>query len=365
MKRKLYIIILVVSFFSCVKGELFDSQKSKSYFIKNNNIYYSPNGNWFELGYNKSEADIKTFEILSEHISKDSKSIYFRYHKQNQLDYSTFRIDFNGIPKDKNNVYEYGIDYLKPVEINGIDIETFEYLQENKSSQYSWTKDKNNYYFNGIKLNADYKSLKFINDDFFYDNKYLYSDLNDWKIITISEIQNRPKKINKKYILLNNILYYVGKDKENRISLISKKIKNYKKFSSISENVILIDTTVYTYGTKYEPLNPTTFEKVRIDFETFKTISEHSFQSELGFNFYNDKNNVYFNNFLIEKANPKTFKVLDLGFSKDYKLVFHNGKELKGVDSKSFTNDKENIVWKDNFGNEFDYYGNKKKTKKL
>ncbi|WP_299103941.1 DKNYY domain-containing protein [uncultured Tenacibaculum sp.] len=336
---------------------MFDPKKSKSYFIKNNNIYYSPNGNWFELGYNKSEADAKTFEILSEKISKDSKSIYLGYTKQNQIDYSSFKLDSNGIPKDKNNVYEYGINHLEPVEINGIDVETFEYLRKNKSSQYSWTKDKNNYYFKGKKLNVNYKTLKFLNDDFFYDNEHLYSDLKGWKIITISKTENYPKKINEKYILSNNTLYYVGENEERRTSLFSEKIEKYEKFISISKNVVLIDSIIFSFGTKYEPLNPKTFEKIKIDYNSFETIYES--HSKISFNYYKDIRNIYFNNFIIKKANPKTFEVLDLGFSKDDKYVFYNTEILKGVDSKSFRKNKIGLTWKDDFGNEFDYKGNR------
>jgi hypothetical protein len=363
MKKKFYIIILVFSFLSCVKGELFDAKKSKSYFIKNNNIYYSPNGNWFELGYNKSEADYKTFEILSEQISKDSKSIYFGYQKQSQIDYSSFKLDSNGIPKDKNNVYEYGINYLKPVTIEGIDIETFEYLRKNRSSKYSWAKDKNNYYFKGKKLNINYKSLKFINEDFFYDNEHLYSDLKGWKIITISKIESSPKKVNEKYILSNDTLYYVGENKKNRISLFSEKIEKYEKFGTISKNIVLIDTIIFSFGTKYEPLDPKTLKKIKIDYNSFETLYES--HSKISFNYYKDIRNVYFNNFIIEKANPKTFKVLGLSFSKDDKFVFYNTEVLKGIDSKSFRKSKNGYTWKDDFGNEFDFKGNRISEKKL
>ncbi len=76
MKRKLLIAFCFFLLLSCIIGELFDSEKSKSYFVKSGHIYYSPNGNWFELGYYKCEADIKTFEVISEHISKNPKSIY-------------------------------------------------------------------------------------------------------------------------------------------------------------------------------------------------------------------------------------------------------------------------------------------------
>jgi hypothetical protein len=360
MRRKLLIIFTLLLLISCSKGELIDSEKSKSYFIKSNNIYYSPNGNWIAFGYDKCNADLKTFEILTNSIAKDSKSIYLGHNEQKQVDYKTFRIDSNGIPKDKNNVYEYDVFNLKTVEIKDIDVETFEYLQENKSSMYSWTKDKNNYYFDGRKLNVDYKSLKFINEDFFYDKDYLYSDLNDWKIIEISEIKQPPIKINEKYILSNNTCYFVGRDKKNRISLISKKIESYQNIKSISKNVILIDSLVYTFGTKYEPLNPKTFKKVEINFYTFKTLSESDFESELAFNYYCDKDNVYFNNFIVENANPKTLQILGLGFSKDDNFVFYNANVLKGVDTKSFRKVEKNLIWKDNFGNEFDYYGNKK-----
>jgi len=78
-------------------GELVDSSKSNSYFKKSGNIYYSPNGNWFELGYDKCNADTESFEVLSGNIAKDKKSIFSGYEIQTHVDYSTFNVDVNNV----------------------------------------------------------------------------------------------------------------------------------------------------------------------------------------------------------------------------------------------------------------------------
>ena len=123
------------------------------------------------------------------------------------------------------------------------------------------------------------------------------------------------------------------------------------------------NTIIFSFGTKYEPLDPKTLKKIKIDYNSFKTLYES--HSKISFNYYKDIRNVYFNNFIIEKANPKTFKVLGLSFSKDDKFVFYNTEVLKGIDSKSFRKSKNGYTWKDDFGNEFDFKGNRISEKKL
>jgi hypothetical protein len=326
---------------------LIEPEKSDSYFKKRGKIYYSPNGNWFELGYNRCYADFKTFKVLSKSIAKDRNSIFYGYKIQNQVDYHTFVVDSNDVPKDKNHVYE--IDYLDglvPVEIEGIDIETFVYLGKGRLSAYGWSKDKNNYYFKNKVVNAHYETLKFITNNFFFDRDSLYVSFESWKIKTIKKIHQPPTRVNEKYIISDTTLYFVGHDtlklKENKLESIPTHIR------IVSNNVIVIDDVVVFYG----------HLMYRFDSKSFTLISD----SEIGsfMKYYKDKYYVYLDTMIIEKAKPETFQIMKLGFSKDDKHVFYKRNILNGVDSESFTEDPKKFhEWIDKHGNRFNSKGEK------
>lgn len=340
-------ILLVTLCSSCYRGDLIDPEKSNSYFKKRGKIYYSPNGNWFELGYNRCYADVKTFKVLSNSIAKDKNSIFYSYKTQNQVDYKTFVVDSNDVPKDKNHVYE--IDYLNglvPVEIDGIDIETFVYLGKGRSSAYGWSKDKSKYYFRNKVVNAHYATLNFITNDFFYDRDSLYVSFGSWKIMTIKKINRPPTRVNEKYIISDTTLYFVRNDtlklEENKLKSIPKDIR------IVSNNVIAIDDEIVYYG---HLIN-------RIDSKTIVMISDSENGSFM--KYYKDKYFVYLDTMIIDKANPETFQIMELGFSKDDKHVFYKKNILDGVDSESFKRDPKKFhEWVDKNGNRFNSEGEK------
>lgn len=85
-----------------------------------------------------------------------------------------------------------------------------------------------------------------------------------------------------------------------------------------------------------------TFKVVKnVDYESFKILNGIAI----------DKNYVFHSNQIIEKADPKTFEHLKIGYSKDKLYVFKNGKILKGADPETFniityTYQKDkNCVW--------------------
>ena len=350
MKKIIYIFIISLLLNSCNKGKLVDSSKSNSYFKKNNEIYYSQNGNWFELGYTKCNADSKTFRVISENIAKDKNSVFLGHKIQSHIDYSTFRLDKNNIPKDKHYVYEIGsLNELKPVKIKNLDVNSFEYLGKGRYSKYGWTKDKNHYYFKQNILPLDYKSFRFLNEDFFYDKDSLYTDLNNWKIKTIKSINKIPIKVNEKYVIADKSIYFVGRSNSRKIELkachYAGKIDD---INIITNNVIYLDNQILYYGEIFQ----------NADAKTFQLISDT--ESSTHMKYYKDKNNVYLDKKIIEKANPKTFSKLEFGYSKDNKYVFYKAKILENANPKSFKRDNNKFMeWQDSEGNRFDSNGRK------
>lgn len=352
VKKVIYIFIISLLLYSCIKGELVDSSKSNSYFKKNNEIYYSQNGNWFELGYTKCNADSKTFRVISEKIAKDKNSVFLGYKIQTHIDYSTFRLDKNNIPKDKHYVYEIGsLNELKPIKTENIDVNSFEYIGKERYSKYGWAKDKSHYYFKQNIVPVDYSSLRFLTEDFFYDKDSLFTNLNNWKIKTIKSISNIPVKINEKYIIADKSIYFIGLNNSRKIEL-----KTYyytgriDVINIITNNVLSLDNQILYYGEIFQ----------NADAKTFQLISDS--ESGTHMKYYKDKNNVYLDKKVIKNANPNTFSKLEFGYSKDDKLVFYKTNTLVDANPKSFKKDKNTFMgWHDDEGNRYDNKGRKVK----
>ena len=221
MKHSIAIILVFILISSCSVGELIEPNKSSSYFLKSGNIYYAPNGNWFEQGYTKCDADLNSFEVLSQNIAKDKHSIFFGYTIQDHVDYNSFSVDSFLIPKDRYFAYDQTgkLNKLNPIEIVDVHVPTLMYANNSKSIRYNWAKDKNHYYFKLQPVSVDYNSLVFINEDFFYDKDSLYTDLQDWKIQSICPIKEKPQKLTEKYVLHDGKIHFIGIDSSRRSTL--------------------------------------------------------------------------------------------------------------------------------------------------
>ncbi len=338
---------------SCTFGKKpVDLKKSTSYYKKRGGIYYSPKGNWVAHGYSKCNADSKSFVVLSEEIGRDKESIYYKGKLQNNVDYPTFRVDQNGIPKDKNHVYtQTYANGLKPIPIPAIDVESFQYLKKNAQAYPRWAKDKNwyylGYYLGYIKLNTDYETTNIIGSDFLYDKTRLYIHFNKPPFIKlVQEIIEPPKKLTEKYIQYKSKLYYLKTfdKKENEVKKIS--YQSIKVDRVVNNHVIIINDTVVYYGETIPYFDAATLEKIKDN-----ELSEHV-------RYYKDKNFVYIDAKIIKQAKPKTFTMLCYSFAKDDKHVFYKEKILTGADPNSFRKDK-NQEWVDNNGNRFDSKGKK------
>lgn len=237
---------------------------------------------------------------------------------------------------------------MKPIEIIDVHVPTLTYANGSTTIRYGWAKDQHHYYFKLHKINADHKSLKFINKNFFYDKDSLYTDLQGWKIKTIGSIKEAPKKVTDKYICSDDKIYFIGVD-SNRKKALKTIVATCKKkeIEMLNNSVIKTDDQIIYYGEAFHPF----------DLETFQLIND----SEGGYllKYYKDKKNIYLDKEIIPKADPKTFEVIKFGFSKDKNNVYYEHQLLKGVDSESFK-EKKFGLWGDKDGNDYDSKGNKK-----
>lgn len=345
---RLALIAVIMLSSSCILGDLVAPEKSDSFFIKRGKIYYSPQGNWFELGYDLCDADVGTFEVMSTSIAKDKNAIFYGCNIQHQIDYESFVIDSKGVPKDKKHVYEvdYSHDSLIPVAIDGLDIGTFEYIGEARSSAYGWTKDKHHFYFKNKAVNVHYATLKFLTEEFYYDRDSLYVSFGSWKTEAIKKINQAPTKLNEKYILSDTALYFVHNES---LSLKTNPLESMPTdFRIVSNNVIAFDDKVVYYG------HPIT----HVDAQSFVLVSDAERGSFM--KYYKDKNFVYLDTQIIEHANPETFQLIELGYAKDDRHVFYDRTVLKGVDPESFEEDPRKLhVWMDKNGNRYNSSGEK------
>jgi hypothetical protein len=146
-------------------------------------------------------------------------------------------------------------------------------------------------------------------------------------------------KITSEYIKKNNNIYFVSKD-----GVIHLEKNNFKKIENIrilNKDIICINTTVLVEGKK--------FKYSKVDGKSFKIFGSNTGR------FSKDTNHVYYDQLIIKKADPKTFKILGIGYGKDTKHVFYENKLLKDADVSSFRRDKNySSIFIDNKGNRYE-----------
>ncbi|MBB6502608.1 DKNYY domain-containing protein [Pedobacter cryoconitis] len=351
MKNYPFILVILLLTSCSHLGDLVDKEKSDSYFISSSGqLSYSQNGNWFELGSYKMDADPKTFKVLSTEIGEDKAFVFYLGIKQKEVDRNSFYMD-KGIPKDKFSAYLLSDHLMKKIE--GSDPKTFEYLAID-TLNHSWARDKNSYYLNVAKLKVDRNTFRFLNKQFSEDKDSVYANSEDGEFKSFLLNDGKMKTLNSKYIIDQKAIYYV--ETSPKIKVLSTPFNPLQKVRFMNEDVLCGDDQVIFYGKAFK----------------YKTVDVNSFQLYFPkdkFSLYaKDKNNVYYDGDIVAQAEVNTYVPLKFGFGKDAKNVYYKTNLLKGVDSKSFkeieTNGAVNgkkytAVFGDKSGHRFDWDGNK------
>ena len=326
--KVLYIILAVaVLFFLGVRYFLFrigdpvDNKVSDSYFYhyRKNLIVHSPMGNWFELGYFESEADVESFKPINRDFGKDKKNIFWKGRKQD-VDYATFQIDASGIIKDKNHVYTTdGEQYNFLGIIKDADPETYQLL-DSSLSEYKrqiWNKDAKFVFYKGKKIQGDPATFKPLNNAIAVDANYIYSIIDErgegMYLKDVKEVIQKHKMIDGKIKVINDTYVQIG---NSVVSAFTKEEFTLHTFESIKTTkeidyfTILINDTLIYKGVLYPEVDTGTLESLDYDYSK-------------------DKNNVYYNYKKIIGANPKSFiATSEIGIWQDGKNKYQNGEIL-------------------------------------
>jgi hypothetical protein len=259
-----------------------------------------------------------------------------------ECDLVTFNVIKNGYAKDRNNIYYNGI------KINNVDYNSFKIIEPsnlNSDPYWDWIKayySKDNYHvFIGDKiiLNADVYSFVLIEGRFTKDHNHVYhvgkAISDNPESFQILDYKSRYAK-DKEYAF-----YWWGVGSPEELDTI--KVINPERFKVLTDSRASDGENIYWHG----QLLP------NADIETFKVINN---------DYSCDNNHVYFKNKLIREAKPETFKFLDKYYSKDDKAVYYFDSIIMYADPASFIplsyrwgKDKDYIYFEYNRRKDIDY----------
>ena len=322
-----------------------------------NNLYY-----YFGDVKNLGKINEKDFKVLDSNLVKNGNEVYYLGEKVNIKNPEKFEIIENYLSspsmvvygKDDKNVYvmtpykEAG--YLKI--IKNADKDTFEVME---NSDYS--KDKNNVYYAGRKLNdissAGFKVTRLVNRpnlpvNFLNDNKNIY------KLITVfdeetGELKNvktavvRNPKVDSKtfetfsysgnYFRDKNNVYYENELYKMGLKKIAGADRN--SFEVLNDEFSRDKNNVYYYGNKMKGINPDGFEFVGRDFKNNEDIIY----------FLKTKDKVYV---LKNKAGKEVYEIVPLNFDAN-SFKYSNADNSYESESMGYFQDKNGVYYFDAF----------------
>ena len=319
-------------------------------------------------------ADKDTFEVMENNrYSKDKNNIYYLGNygivKLEDVDKASFVISEQfPFSYDRKNVY-YAGKKVDGVTSAGLKVirrpnEPINFISDNKNL-YRLVEifDENNRELKSVKAVAvknpkvDFKTFEIFDEwpNYFHDKNNVYYE-NKLYQIPLKKIEEADRN---SFILLNSEF---SKDNKN-VYYYGNKIKdlNSEKFEFEGNNFIKDLDIVYflknkdkAYALKTE-IGKETYEIVplNVDTKSFKYSDSDTYTNGLttaeANGYLQDKNGVYYfdmnklNKFSsdnifskIEGADIHSFIQLMFGYAKDRNKVYFEGKELKGVDVKSF-----------------------------
>lgn len=344
---KVFLIILAIAalaflgirYFLFRIGDPVNSKVSDSYFYhyRKNLIVHSPMGNWFELGYFESEADVESFQPINRDFGKDKKHVFWKGRKQ-AVDYATFEVDDSGIIKDKNHVYTTnGKEYNFLGIIEDADPKSYKVLDPSlpDHKRISWFKDANAVFYRSKKIEGDPVTFKPLNDAIAVDANYIYSIIHQrgdgMYALEVDEVIRKHKKIEGEIKVINDTYVQIG---NAVVSAFTKDEFTLHTFETIKSTrsvdyftVVVNDTLIYKG-----------IECPEIDIESFESLS---------YDYSKDKKSVYYDGKKITGAAISDFEILSPDYAKDSKNVFYKNAVVEKADPKTFKRTSENGIWED------------------
>ncbi|KAF2515196.1 DKNYY domain-containing protein [Flavobacterium foetidum] len=333
------LIFLGARYFLFRIGKPVKLEVSNSYFhhYRKNLIVYSPMGNWFELGYFESQADVATFLPISEDFGKDKNNVFWKGRKQ-LVDYDTFEVEDFYIVKDKNHVYNLNGKKFYELEIvNDADPKTYELLDASITDyrRHFWTKDAYSVYYKNKKINVDPATFKPLNNAIAVDADFIYAILSyrgeGNEMVEVDEVVPKHKMIEGEIQTINETYARIGNSIVSAFTKSEFEINTFDFIATTKEidywNIIVNDVLI-NKGTMYPEIDAKTFETLRYDFSK-------------------DKSGVYYAFKKIDGVDYSSFEILSDQYSKDKQHVYFEDVMLEGANSEKFRFSSQNGVWED------------------
>ena len=304
------------------ENEILNEADSTSFVILQNNYAKDDNHIYYNNEILK-EVDSSSFIVLDNNYMKDKNSVYYKNIKLDKSDPETFIIMKDRYSKDKNFAYKEekmilnakGSDFLEIKEIRGR----------------VYHKDKNHVYFNGIEIEgADPKTFLVIDHEYSKDKKNAYYN---------------GKSVGERDCETFTLLGDYTKDK-NHIYFKNEEIKGIDKGSfEIIDNPYSKDKNYVYYKTK---------KVVDADIESFRIIENSIYYDK---DYYKDKNHVFFSGKSLDGVNPDKFERLGEStfYYSDGTHLYYEGKRMDFVDYETlviydgigYSKDKNHVYYED------------------
>lgn len=323
-------IAVLVKYYIFRLGKAVNKEISNSYYYhsKKDIVVYSPDGNWFELGYVEMKADKNSFMPIADEFGKDKSAVFWRGIIQD-VDYTTFSVDEDFIARDSMRVYSsigYGEQLMV---IEGANPKTYHLFDTGVDSwNRYWNRDDGHYFYIDRMIDADYNTFKRINNTLAIDTNSIYviTSENPSDGLQSKNIQAAAKKhinpqgevkvLNGDYALIGHSV--VLSNWKTEFAIIP--FHSIDTMRVIDERNIIVNNQLISDGKVYD----------KIDVATFKAFHR---------DYFNDKNNVYYDGQQIEGANVETFEVVFEEYSKDGQHVYYKTEIVAKASPTSFKYD--------------------------
>ncbi len=302
-------------------GKYINKNISSQYTCKDNDIYYIPMGNWFELGLRKiAPADCQSFRVLSSSLAKDNKHVYFNGEIILTADHNTIEFLFGEYFRDKSQLYYRSevIAQLKPDDhISPI---------------------QNDFEHHYLRLNRKIRPNSKI---YFLDKPIDVSFVDQFKMLTHNYATDGSNVFYKKKIIspieINNYFFKHIPDITNE-----NKLDNYHYNLSL----FLMDSKrVFWRGNEIKQADPESFHLVNYKRGFYADNSSIFVLSKFA---VSDSNGIE----KISGANPKYFTIINDDYERDNNFLYFQAKKIPHSDPDSYTKinfffskDKNNLYW--------------------
>lgn len=269
-------------------------------------------------------ADGSSFRTLKQGYAADNRHVYLAGNRVENADPGTFKVHTNYFAEDTNDFFWMG------KALNVRDKKSFQLLGNADSWETLWAKDKyNGYYLSGNSIaGIDYETFHPVDaqrpkqsGSYAADKSRVYFME---KVIPGADPET-----------FEEIDFYVGQDKHRAYKQEKPlEIKDYTKLTRLGR--LMYSDGINIYDSEFHIMPDA-------DVSTFVHISD---------NWYKDKNNVWWNTKKLPGANPNTFSPVrvsayyhgkleinssgDFNFGKDEKTVFFQDSIIQGADPESF-----------------------------